>query len=361
MKVLRPLLGLMVLAMVAAVVWFVQRERGTGPASREDSTTVSLWAGGEKSRFLRNPEVTRILAERHGLNLDAVKAGSIEMVTTLSLDGRNAVWPSTQVAAELYRRRGGVLVTEETVFQSPLVVFTWAEVADALIAKGWVEARGETLFLTGFAPLVEALEQETPWSALSLPQLYGAVRIGSTDPRRSNSGNMFAGLLAVMLDGGRVPTVGSVEALVPRLRSYFERLGYMESSSGDIFESFLKTGMGARPLVVGYENQLTEYVVEHRDQAAAIAERIRVLYPVPTVWASHPLIALDATGVRLVEALRDPEIQALAWKEHGFRSGVAGVDVDPQVLPVRGVPVQVTAVVPLPSAEVMEKIMQGLE
>lgn len=360
MKALRPLLGLVVLLAVAGVIWWTQRG-GSKPGQPGATRTVSLWVGGEKSHYLRNPKVVAILAERYGLALDAVKAGSVEMATTLSPAGRNAIWPSTQIAAELHRRRGAAVVAEETVFQSPLVFFTWSEVADALAAQGWVEDRGGILYLTGFPSLVAALDDGTSWADIGLPTLYGAVRIASTDPRRSNSGNMFAGLLAVMLDGGKVPTSESLEPILPRLRGYFSRLGYMESSSGDIFESFLKTGIGARPIVAGYENQLVEYVVAHREQADVIASKIRVLYPVPTVWASHPLIALDDQGKLLIEALRDPELQALAWAEHGFRSGLVGVDVDPASLPVQGLPVTLEAVVPLPSADTMERIMAQLE
>lgn len=360
MKALRPLIGLGLLMAVAGAIWWIQRGAAS-PGQAQATRTVSLWVGGEKARYLRNPKVVQILAERHGLRLDAVKAGSVEMATTLSTEGRNAIWPSTEIAAELHRRRGGALVAEETVFQSPLVLFTWTGVTDALSARGWIEARGETLYLTGFPSLVDALDAGTPWAEVGLPSLYGSVRVTTTDPRRSNSGNMFAGLLAVMLDGGRVPTDESLGPILPRLRTYFSRLGYMESSSGDMFESFLKTGMGARPIVAGYENQLVEYVVEHREQAALIASQIRVLYPVPTVWASHPLIALDDQGKLLVEALRDPELQALAWTEHGFRSGLVGVQVDPASLPVRGLPATIEAVVPLPSADAMERIMEHLE
>ena len=30
----------------------------------------------------------------------------------------------------------------------------------------------------------------------------------------------------------------------------------MEASSSDLFDQFLKTGMGAKPVIAGYENQL---------------------------------------------------------------------------------------------------------
>ena len=42
------------------------------------------------------------------------------------------------------------------------------------------------------------------WSEVGLTDLYGNISIVSTHPSKSNSGNMFAGLLANMMNGGNV-------------------------------------------------------------------------------------------------------------------------------------------------------------
>ena len=46
------------------------------------------------------------------------------------------------------------------------------------------------------------------------------------------------------------------------MKDVFGKLGYMESSSADLFDQFLKTGMGAKPLIAGYDSQLLEFAVE---------------------------------------------------------------------------------------------------
>ena len=47
-------------------------------------------------------------------------------------------------------------------------------------------------------------------------------------------------------------------------------------------------------------------------------------------------IALTPQGKQLLTALRDPEILEIAWKKHGFRSGVRGIDSPAEdVLPAR--------------------------
>ena len=108
---------------------------------------------------------------------------------------------------------------------------------------------------------------------------------------------MFAGLLANVLCGG-VADEASVEAVLPRLQAIFERLGYMEASSSDLFDQFLKTGMGAKPIIAAYENQLLEFAAEHPEDWQQLRDDIVLIYPTPTVWSSHIYIALDEAGKR---------------------------------------------------------------
>ena len=78
----------------------------------------------------------------------------------------------------------------------------------------------------------------------------------------------------------------SVEAVLPRLQAIFEKLGYMEASSSDLFDQFLKTGMGAKPMIAGYENQLLEFAVENPEDWEQLKDDIVLIYPTPTVWSS---------------------------------------------------------------------------
>jgi len=158
----------------------------------------------------------------------------------------------------------------------------------------------------------------------------------------------------------RQVTDTTITDIKPRLVGYFERMGFMEHSSGDIFENFLKTGVGAKPIIVGYENQLIEFAIEHREHVDMLRQKIRTLYPVPTVWSSHPIIALDGQCKCLIDAMQDSDLQRLAWEQHGFRSGLMGVENDPAALPVSGVPASIDAVVPMPGADVMKSIIDAL-
>jgi hypothetical protein len=329
--------------------------------TRRDRVAVSIYYGGEKSALLANPKVKEIIEDRYKITLTASKAGSIEQVATLDPTGRDCLWPSNEVTVELARNAGRPVIGDTTIFNSPIVFFAWAEVADAMAAKGMVTKRNDGLLTADIATIAAAVDKGARWKEDLGLNIYGPFRIFSTHPAKSNSGNVWSGLLAITFNNGTPPNAAQIDALLPRLVSYFDTMGHMEASSGDIFENFLKQGMGARPIIVGYENQLVEFLTVNATYSDLIQARIRVIYPEPTVFASHPLISLTPNCARLAEALQDPELQQIAWAEHGFRTGLIGVENDPAALTAATLPATVDLVVPMPPAAVMEKIIAAVE
>ncbi|MBK1635406.1 hypothetical protein [Rhodovulum adriaticum] len=359
----RTLLGLILLAVVAAVavgVSMLDLSTLTRNVTTRDPVSVSIYYGGEKSALLRNEKVQRILEGRYKITLQATKAGSVEMVTTLPVTGRDCLWPSNMVAVELARDSGRTVLGDETIFNSPIVFYAWSDVADALIEAGAVRAREDGFLAADVQAMGRLIEAGTRWKEDLGLNIYGPFKVFSTHPAKSNSGNIWSGLLATVFNSGQTPTQDSLPAVLPRVTAYFDAMGHMEASSGDIFENFLKQGMGARPIIVGYENQMVEFLAENAQYADLIRSKIRVLYPEPTIFASHPLISLTPACGRLAEALIDPELQAIAWADHGFRTGLIGVENDPADIGVARLPETVALVVPMPSAKVMEEIIEAV-
>lgn len=359
----RTLLGLGLLGLVAAVavgatfVDFSALRREV--TARKEPVTVSILYGGEKAALLRNPEVQAVLKD-HRVTLDAAVAGSVEMSTTLDTTGRDCIWPSTSVAVEYARSAGKPVQGAETIFNSPIVFYAWAEVADALLAKGVVVARNDGILTADISKIVNLITLKTRWKEDLGLNIYGPFKVFSTNPAKSNSGNVWSGLLATVMNGGSTPNQDQLEALLPKLTAYFGAMGFMSASSGDMFESFLKQGMGAAPIIVGYENQLVEFLHENAAAAETIRTRIRTIYPEPTVFASHPLISLKPACKRLAEALQDPRLQEIAWAQHGFRTGLIGVENDPAAIRVATLPATVDLVVPMPAAPVMTAIIEAV-
>ena len=361
----RLLIGAALVIIAIAVVALTQILPGSGSSGGLTPSNVQVvrgYLGGEKTGLLDDPEVQKLLRDRYHLSVDGRKAGSIEMVRDIALtDQDDFLWPSSQVALAFYKQNPGAkLAKSDNLLNSPIVLYSWAEVTDALIKIGVVEKLGESYYIVDFPRLIQLVNDGKQWSDIGLPQLHGRISIHTTDPTLSNSGNLFAGLLANTFNGGEVVDDASVERVLPQLKLFFTRLGFMEQSSSDLFQQYLTTGMGAKPMIAGYESQLIEFSVLNEGYRGQLKDKVRVLYPRPTVWSSHPLIARDDAGVRLLEALKDKDIQDLAWKRHGFRSGLVGVQNDPSVLQVVGVPETVQSVIDMPSPSVMDRIIQTL-
>ena len=359
----RTVLGLILLGIVAAVA-IVGTQFDLGGmlqrASPRDPVTVSIFYGGEKSALLANPKVASILHDRYRITLDATKAGSVEMVTSLDTSGKDCLWPSNGVAVEMAQASGKTVLSEETVFNSPIVLYAWSEVANALVKAGVVHVAPDGSLLADVQALGALISGAKRWKEDLGLNIYGPFKVTSTDPAKSNSGNIWAALLATSLNKGSTPTEADLAALLPQLQGYFASMGFMEASSGDLFENFLKQGMGARPIIVGYENQMVEFVTENQRYADLIKGKIKVIYPEPTIFASHPLISLTPACKRLAEALIDPELQQIAWSEHGFRTGLIGVSNDPKLITVAKLPDTIALVVPMPSAKVMTDIVAAV-
>jgi hypothetical protein len=101
-----------------------------------------------------------------------------------------------------------------------------------------------------------------------------------------------------------------------------------------------------------------EYSVAHPEAVTLFGQQVRTLYPVPTVWSSHPFMGLTPQGVRLLEALQDPTLRRIAWERHGFRSGLQGLKNDPTVLRITGLPTSIDAVIPMPPAAIMTRVLE---
>jgi hypothetical protein len=338
----------------------------TEPASSDGNASapvaanvVAGFVGGEKMRFVANEEIRRILAEKYQIRIDATKAGSVEMVTDLDVSGKDFLWPSNDIAVEFYRMGGGKIEKSEIVFNSPIVIYTGWNIANALIQEGIVEKRAEGYFIVRFKALLTLILEQKTWKDLGL-NFYGKVSVRCTDPTRSNSGNMFSGLVANMLNDGEVVNEQSVEPILPDLQQFFARLGMMDHSSGDIFRKFIATGIN-NSMVVGYENQVVEFILANPNSRKLIEDSVCILYPEPTVWSSHPVISLNDKGNRVIQALMDEAVQQRAWSDHGFRSGLIGVTIDPSAVNLVFIPESIDSIMPLPSPEAMQRIVEALK
>ncbi len=351
----KKIAGLMLLVVLMAVIGGIYFVTGNAP----QIVNVDGYVGGEKIELLEDEEIRSVFEEKYGLNVDYSRAGSLDMMTA-DLSGRDYLFPSSSIALEYYEDLHGSPVQSEIVLNTPIVLYTHQIVLDAFENQGLITTDGDVHYID-MAGLLELIQNGTQWSDIGLSELYGRVSVDTTDPSRSNSGNMFAALVANVLNGGQTLTEADLDTILPELQDIFGKLGYMETSSSDLFSQFLRMGVGAEPLIAGYESQLIEYAALYPDEYDRIRDDVVMLYPTPTVWSAHVMIALDENGQILLNAMQDEEIQDIAWKKHGFRIGNYGDIADSGTIPADGVAASITQVAQVPSYDVMKVIIEQLE
>lgn len=302
---------------------------------RNQVTVLNGYLGGEKVGLFEDEEVLQILKKRYHLQFDYAKAGSLDMVTE-DATGLNYLFPSSQTALSFYEDEKGEPVKNEIIFNTPIVLYSHKIVVDALEKKGIVASQ-DGIYYADMKKLTEMILNDTTWAEIGVSQLYGKVSVDTTNPAKSNSGNMFAALLANVINDGETVDKNTIDKVLPQLQNIFAKLGYMENSSSDLFSQFLKMGVGAKPIIAGYESQILEFAAQNPKDYDKLKEDVVIIYPSPAVWSTHVYIALDEKGKAGAEALLDEEIQQIAWEKHGFRTSSYGGGIKAEEMKVDGV------------------------
>jgi hypothetical protein len=310
-----------------------------GPSGSTGAAAVAVTCigGSEKTGLMADPQVRKILADKYGITVTFVPMGSYDQVNLSSDElkkrGADCLWPSSVSAQYVFEATHKTSdypgYKAQTVLQSPEVVYAGPAGTKALEqAKIVVQRSGRYFIVDLKALLTNVIDKGTTWSKLGATDLSGPVQISSTDPAKSNSGFTLYQLMLTMLaspDVYQAPDVAQAEAALRSLRAIYDKQGLQARSSDAGFDQWLLQGAESHaPLYAGYESQIIQKTVEYVDKPAAakvLKDQVRVLYPEPTIYSDHPVIALDANAGRFVDAMKDHDIQTIAWTTYGFRSG----------------------------------------
>ena len=113
-------------------------------------------------------------------------------------------------------------------------MYTHKIVLDAFEQQGLITKDGEVNYID-MNQLVAMIQNDTKWADIGVPELYGSVSVDTTDPAKSNSGNMFAALLADVLNGGQTLTPEGVGEILAAASDYFRQTGiYGDFFSGSV-------------------------------------------------------------------------------------------------------------------------------
>ena len=343
-------------------------------------TNVYVATGGGKEDFLADKDIVKILKKKYHLNviydtwsngktitkpliresvglgnqgiINRMSNGETFEITSDGVSKYDALFTSDQRFYDYYKlspnKESGeadryTVLDGGLTLNTPIVIYSWASVVDVFMNEGIVTEQDGVYYITDMNKLMNYILEGKKWSDVGLDSLYGTINIASTDPVTSSPGATYYGLLLSILSGGQV-TSDNIEANLPKLKEFYIKSGYMNNTPADLFERYLKTGLGGEPMIVDYEKSMIDFANSSPDAFNTVKNDIRILYPSPTIWNSHCFASFTENGNKLYEAFNDKEIGQIAWERYGFRTGLTGGNYDVSSIGL-GIPKSITSTV----------------
>jgi len=243
---------------------------------------------------------------------------------------------------------------------TPIVIYSWKDVANALIKENIVSIENGVYYITNMNKLLEYILNGKTWNDIGLSSIYGKINIYSTDPVTSSPGATYYGLLMSIMTNGDM-SEENIEKALPKLNEFYKKSGYMNNTPADLFEMYLRQGQGAKPMIVDYEKSIMELNTANPEAYKAVKDKLVILYPKPTIWNSHCIATFDDLGNEYLKAFDDKDIQQIAWSKYGFRVGVSGGNYDVTKVAVTGIPQSIDSVTSGLKMDTYNKIINYLK
>ena len=397
MKNKKTLIGIIIFIVLILLIIFIKYSNDhNGSILTNNLTTIYVATGGGKEDFLSDSDVKKILKSKYKLDVvfdtwsngktitlplirESVGLGNSNIVSrikngekfTIYSDGvskYDALFTSDQRFYDYYKLYPNKELNESDRYtvldggltlNTPIVIYSWKEVVDALIKENIVTLDNNVYYISDMNKLINYILTGKKWSDIGLKNLYGTVNIASTDPVTSSPGATYYGLLLSILSESQV-TNENIDKNLPKLKDFYIKSGYMNNTPADLFERYLKTGMGGEPMIVDYEKSMIDFANSSPDAFNQVKDEIRILYPTPTIWNSHCFTVFTENGKKLYEALNDKEIGQIAWSKYGFRTGVTGGTYDVSGIGI-GVPQTITSTVSSLKMDTYNKLIDYLK
>ena len=398
MKNKKSIIGIIIFIVLILIIIFIKilGDKDNPGIIGGNLTTVYVATGGGKEDFLADEEVQNILKKKYKLNVtfdtwsngktitkplirEAVGLGNQNIINDLNngieytvqsegVSKYDALFTSDQRFYDYYKLSPNAEAGESLRYtvkdggltlNTPIVIYSWKEVVDALITEGIVTEKDGVYYISDMNKLIDYILEGKKWSDIGLTSLYGTINIASTDPVSSSPGATYYGLLLSILSGGQVNN-DTIEENLSKLKDFYIKSGYMNNTPADLFERYLKTGMGGEPMIVDYEKSMIDFANSSPDAFKQVSEEIRILYPTPTIWNSHCFAVFTDNGQKLYEAFNDKEIGQIAWEKYGFRTGITGGTYDVSSIGL-GVPQTITSTVTSLKMDTYNKLIDYLK
>lgn len=189
-----------ILILLIVGIKIISDSNGDGGISDRNLKTVYVATGGGKEDFIADADVVSIMRKKYKLNVvyDTWSNGKL-IVNPLVREDKttkyDAMFSSDQRFYDYYKLAPNKANGEAERYQvlqggltlnTPIVIYSWAEVVDALINEKIVTEADGVYYITDMNKLIQYILEGKKWSDIGLKQLYGNINIASTDPVTSS-------------------------------------------------------------------------------------------------------------------------------------------------------------------------------
>lgn len=298
------------------------------------SQSIVVVSGSELREPLAILE-TRFEQQHPGIDLELKFQGSQDIVNNY-IDQKNSFVPTVVIPAngEVLNDLRDRWQAQNTVDIEPFYESPQPVAKTLLVAVSWDE-RSQELFPSGefdWAQLEDALNKGN-WSDIGGDDSWGSFDFVTTDPTRSNSGQLALSLWAQAETNSRsIEQVNFGSADVQTLFGLVKRSVYQPPRSTDILlQEFIARGSSDADIAMVYES-----IAIYRWSQSQVnqSEPYQVLYPSPTVEtvSTAAIVRRDVSrsqanaGRIFIDFLTEPEQQEV-FVQHGFRPVTPDVDL----------------------------------
>ncbi len=293
------------------------------------STEKKDWVEAAVAEFsAAHPEVKVTLNGKGSLEAsDAILDGSLKPVLWSPADSLVL----KMFAADWLTKNGQAVVSDgedqpEPLLLSPLVFVAWEDRARALESFGGGSITWKTIH--------QAVSSNQGWPAVKGKADWGFVKLGHTDPTRSNSGLQTLVLVALEYYGKSTGSeLHTEDILKPEFQKFLRELEAgvtkFENSTGTFMTDMVRFGPSKYDIAVVYESSAISQLANAQGRWG----NLRVYYPKLTLWSDHPIALLNAPWVtpeqraaarQLSAFLRSKPVQERAL-HFGFRPAETSV------------------------------------
>lgn len=353
----KKIVGVAIFIILIIIIIVIKLSMQSDVNMTNDLKKVYVATGGGKEDFIADEAVNSILNKKYGLDVvyDSWSNGKLiknPLVREDKVTKYDSMFCSDQRFYDYYKlspnKEEGeadryTVLNGGLTLNTPIVIYSWKDVVAALEKESIVTKKEDVYYITDMNKLLNYILAGKKWSDIGLEELYGNINIASTDPITSSPGATYYGLLLSIMCENNM-SEENVTKNLPKLKEFYEKSGYMNNTPADLFEKYLKTGMGGEPMIVDYEKSIIEFANENPDGFNQVKDDIVILYPTPTIWNSHCIATFTEAGNEFYRAFEDKEIGQIAWSKYGFRTGITGGTYDVTGLGI-GIPKSITSTV----------------